>query len=88
MEYIALKCEECGLVSIFPRNYFDGYGCIECDGIVFVIGDAKIYGKRVSEMNIDVKVNTKQLDKALKKAEKLAKVVADLNMEINNLGNE
>jgi len=35
-----------------------------------------------------VKVNTKQLDKASKKAKKLAKAVADLNMEINNLGSE
>ena len=88
MEHIALKCEECGLVNIFPSNNCDGHNCIECTGRVYVIGDAEIYGKRVSEMTIDVKVNTKQLDKALKKAEKLAKAVADLNMEINNLGSE
>ena len=88
MEYIAFKCLECGLVSIFPSNKCDGHGCIDCGGFITPLAKAKIYGKRISEMNIDVKVNTKQLDKASKKAKKLAKAVADLNMEINNLGNE
>jgi len=88
MEYIALKCEECGLVNIFPSNNCDGHGCIHCGQFITPLGKAEIYRKRISEMNIDVKVNTKQLDKASKKAKKLAKAVVDLNMEIKNLGSE
>ena len=88
MKYIALKCEECGLVNIFPSNNCDGHGCIHCGGFITPLGKAEIYGKRISKMTIDVEVNTKQLDKTLKKSKKLAKAVADLNMEINNLGNE
>ena len=88
MEYKAFRCLDCKVISVFPTSVNDGRRCLECDGIVFVIGDAKIYGKRISGMTIDVKVNTKQLDKALKKAEKLSKVVADLNMEINFIGSE
>ena len=49
---------------------------------------AKVQPRTISEMTIDVEVNTKQLDKALKKAEKLSKSIADLNIEINILGSK
>ena len=88
MEHTAFRCLECKVISVFSSLISDGWRCLECDGYITPLGKAEIYGKRISEMNIDVKVNTKQLDKALKKAEKLAKAVADLNMEINNLGSE
>ena len=88
MKYIALKCEECGLVSVFPTSVSDGISCLECGGYITDFGHAKVQGKRMSEMTIDVEVNTKQLDKALKKAEKLAMIVADLSIEINKLGSK
>jgi len=88
MEYTAFRCLECKVISIFPASVNDGRRCLDCGQFITPLGKAKVQGKRISEMNIDVKVNTKQLDKASKKAKKLAKAVADLNMEINNLGNE
>ena len=88
MEHTAFRCLECKVISVFPSNNCDGHGCIDCGGHITPFGHAKVYGKRVSKMTIDVEVNTKQLDKAVKKAEKLAMIVADLNMEINNLGSK
>jgi len=86
MEHTAFRCLDCKVISVFPKLLSDCNECLECGGYIIAFGQAKIYGKRISEMNIDVEVNTKQLDKALKKAEKLSKAVADLNMEINNIG--
>jgi len=88
MEHTAFRCVECKVISVFPTLVSDGRRCLECGGYITPFGHAKVHGKRVSKMTIDVEVNTKQLDKALKKADKLAKAVADLNMEINILGNE
>jgi len=88
MEHIAFRCLECKVISVFPTQKSDGRRCLECGGHIIPFGHAKVHGKTISEMNIDVKVNTKQLDKASKKAKKLAKAIADLNMEINNLGSE
>jgi len=88
MEYKAFRCLDCKVISIFPASVNDGRRCLDCGGFFTPLGNAKVHGKKISGMTIDVKVNTKQLDKALKKAEKLAKVVADLNMEINFIGGE
>jgi len=88
MEYKAFRCLDCKVISIFPASVNDGRRCLDCGGFITPLGNAKVHGKTISGMTIDVKVNTKQLDKALKKAEKLAKVVADLNMEINFIGGE
>ena len=88
MEHTAFRCLECKIISVFPSNNCDGHGCIECGGYIIAFGQAKVHGKKVSKMTIDMEVNTKQLDKALKKAEKLAKAVVDLNIEINRLGSE
>ena len=88
MKYIAFRCLECKIISVFPSLISDGRKCLECDGHILPFGQAKVQPQRISEMNIDVKVNTKQLDKTLKKADKLAKAVADLNMEINFIGSE
>ena len=86
MEHTAFRCLDCKVISIFPASVNDGRRCLDCGGFITPLGNAKVYGKKVSKMTIDVEVNTKKLDKALKKAEKLSKAVADLNMEINNIG--
>ena len=86
MEYKAFRCLDCKVISVFPASVNDGRRCLDCGQFITLLGKAEIYGKRISEMTIDVKVNTKQLDKALKKAKKLSKAVADLNMEINFIG--
>jgi len=88
MEYKAFRCLDCKVISIFPASVNDGGRCLDCGGFITTLGKAEIYGKGISEMNIDVKVNTKQLDKALKKADKLAKAVVNLNMEIKILGSK
>ena len=88
MEHTAFRCLECKVISVFPTLLSDCRKCLDCGGFIVPLGNAKVHGKRISKMTIDVEVNTKQLDKTLKKAKKLAKAIADLNMEINNLGNE
>ena len=88
MEHTAFRCLECKVISVFPTQKSDGRRCLECGGHILPFGQAKVQPQRISGMTIDVEVNTKQLDKALKKAKKLAKAIADLNMEINNLGSE
>jgi len=88
MEYKAFRCLDCKVINVFPASVNDGRRCLDCGGFITPLGNAKAHGKTISGMTIDVEVNTKQLDKALKKAEKLAKVVADLNMEINFIGGE
>ena len=88
MKYKAFRCLDCKVISVFPASVNDGRRCLDCGGFITPLGNAKVHGKTISEMTIDVEVNTKQLDKALKKAEKLAKAVADLNMEINFIGSE
>jgi len=88
MEHTAFRCLECKIISVFPTRVSDGRRCLECGGYIIPFGHAKVHPQRVSEMAIDVEVNTKQLDKALKKADKLSKAVADLNMEIKILGSK
>ena len=88
MEYKAFRCLDCKVISVFSASVSDGMSCLDCGGFITPLVNAKVHGEKISKMTINVEVNTKQLDKALKKAEKLAKAVADLNMEINNLGSE
>jgi len=88
MEHTAFRCLECKVISVFPTLVSDGRRCLECGGYITPLGNAKVHGKRISKMTIDVEVNTKQLDKAVKKAEKLAMIVADLSIEINKLGSK
>jgi len=88
MEYKAFRCLDCKVISVFPASVNDGRRCLDCGGFITTLGNAKVHGKTLSGITIDVKVNTKRLDKALKKAKKLSKAIADLNMEIKILGSK
>lgn len=77
-EYIALRCDKCGLVNVFPSIIGDGNRCIECKGPLTPIGDARVYKKKNQSIRIDVEVDTTQIDKALEKARELAMIVDSL----------
>ena len=57
MEHTAFRCLDCKVISVFPASVNDGHGCIECGEFITPLGKAGIYGKKIFEMNIDVKVN-------------------------------
>ena len=57
MEHTAFRCLDCKVISVFPTLLSDCRKCLDCGEFITPLGKAKIYGKRIFEMNIDVKVN-------------------------------
>lgn len=78
-KYIGFKCLDCGTISVYPSIIADGNSCIKCKGPITPIGEARVYKKRSQSIAIGVDVDTTQLDIALEKAEKLAKLMRDIN---------
>jgi hypothetical protein len=77
-KYIAFRCLECGVLSVYPSRTADGRCCIECNGYITPVGEARVYKKRSQSINIGVDVDTTQLDIAIQKAERLSKLMGGI----------
>ena len=78
-EYIAFRCDECGMISVFPSIIGDGNRCIECKGFITPIGEARVYKKRDQSINLGIDVDTTQLDIALEKARELSNLMDSIS---------
>lgn len=74
-KYIAFRCLECGVISVYPSRTADGRRCIDCNGFITPIGEARVNKKRSQSISIGVDVDTTQLDIAIEKAERLSKLI-------------
>lgn len=57
--YIALKCLDCGIVSIFPAKTADGNVCLSCGGYTVPAGYAILKDKRQN----DITVKTRDMER-------------------------
>lgn len=74
-KYIAFKCLECGVISVYPSIAADGRQCIDCKGVIAPIGNARVDERRSQSISIGVDVDTTQLDIAIEKAERLSELM-------------
>jgi len=79
-EYIAFKCLECGMISLFPSSHPDGNSCIKCRGYLAPIGKAMVDNRYNSKgIDLNLNIDTSQLDEALEKAKELKKITNKIN---------
>ncbi|MEG0297411.1 MAG: hypothetical protein RR620_11900 [Clostridium sp.] len=77
----AYKCLHCDAISIFKGKAKDGRNCIKCKGCLLPIGEAYVdYEEKLNKANINmkVKVDTRSVDIALNKINRLERKVSTL----------
>ena len=61
MKYMALECNKCGLIEVFPDSKrYEGLNCEKCKGALIPKGEAKVFERKESSLNLKkVKSDTK-----------------------------
>lgn len=64
MKYVALECNKCGLIEVFPEyKRYEGLNCEKCKGALIPKGEAKVFERKESSLNLKVNIDDMQLEK-------------------------
>lgn len=62
-EYMVMRCMNCGMLNVVHRNFVDGSSCRDCAGAMKPMGYAILHRGRPSDIQVEVNVDTSDLDK-------------------------
>ncbi len=76
--YLALKCLECGMISVFPSRTADGTTCLDCEGYTVPIGYAMIKKPKVRSITVAVSADVSEINNAIIKLNEAATKAKEL----------
>lgn len=77
-EYMVMRCRRCGMLNVVHRNFVDGSSCGDCAGAMEPMGYAILHRRRPSDMQVQVNVDTSDLDKVQRLVDEIDETVRSM----------
>lgn len=84
MSQKAYSCIDCGIINVFKTKVIDVIRCMKCGGPLVPMGEAITSKEHTREMTMTVNVDTKGIDKAIKKCEVLNEQLSKAQKVLSN----